>query len=829
MIDRIKQFFKFIWKYVGPVWRGIWHYSVFGAGFKKTGFLFKILRVLYTGVVSVLLLLIAMEINFLWIFGHMPGMKEVRNPKVALITEVYSADKKLMGTFFVEQRKPVPFEEIDSNTIKALIATEDIRFYEHHGLDLYALSSAFFSTVQGNKRGGSTITQQLVKNVFRTRKFGSKGLLGYVPVVRTIVAKLKEWITALKIEFFFNKQEILTMYLNAVDFGNNAFGIKTASEFYFSKVPRKLKTEESAMLIGLLKAPSYYNPKNNADRALERRNTVLSQMEKYGFIDTLQKVKLSKRPLKLKIKEIVQDKGIAPYFRSALVRELREWCEENEYNLFTDGLKIYTTIDSRIQKHAETAMGENIAQLQANFEYGFWGHKNWFDYKIAMEKRDLLQARPELKQIKDPSKLPQTGTQRMLRSLLKMSSVYKGLVQNGLSEDSALKVMDIPHEMTIYWRDSVKKVKMSATDSIKYYNQLLKCGMVAMDPKTGHIKAWVGGNDFDYFKYDHVNQAKRQSGSTFKPFLYAAAYEEGMGPCDEMVDQPVSITVLDKGKEVQWEPKNADHRCTYKPMTLRTAVGRSINTVAAMLTEKIGPDKVADMATRLGIKSKLDETMSIALGTSDVNLLELTNAYCPFVNEGKTVTPIFVTHILNDKGREIASFETEGKQVMTKENAFLMTFSLRGGVEEHDGTSRRLYSYGICYDNEIGGKTGTSENNADGWYVGITHDLVTGVWVGCDDMRIHLPGAQGQGGRTALPIYGRFMQLLYADPSTGIRKGKFMKPAKLEKSIDCYTPYVAPDTVAIDTSDEEWMNDSIMKILEGELEIPESELVPAEE
>lgn len=809
-----------------PYWKGLWHFSFFNrTRFKSIGFFKKFLSLGYTFILSLLLFLLAMEINFLWIFGHMPSMKEVRNPKIALITEVYTADKKLMGTFFVEQRKPVTFKQIHPKTVEALIATEDIRFYQHHGLDFYALSSAVFSTFQGNKRGGSTITQQLVKNVYRTRTFSAKGLLGYVPLVRTIIAKLKEWITALKIEFYYSKEDILTMYFNVVDFGNNSFGIKTASEYYFSKSPEKLKVEESAVLVGLLKAPSYYNPKNNLERARDRRNVVLSQMHKYGFIDSLSEVKLSSKKLRLKIKEIVQEQGIAPYFRAALVKELKDWCEENDYNVYTDGLKIYTTIDSRIQKHAETAVEENLAELQQAFENSFWGHSNWFDYKIALEKRDLLQARPELRKLKDKSQMPLTGTERMVKSLVEISSKYKSLLAQGFSKDSAWKEMEKKTDITVYWRGKTKETRMSAIDSIKYYNQLLKCGLVSIEPQTGHIKAWVGGNNWDYFKYDHVNQARRQAGSTFKPMLYAAAYEEGLGPCDEIVDKPVSIPVIDKGEEVMWEPKNADHRCTFKPMTLRTAVGRSINTVAAQLTQQIGPDKVVKMAQKLGIKSKLEPAMSIALGTNDVHLLELTNAYSAFVNEGKTVKPLFVTEIKDHKGNGIVKFKVEEKRVMTEENAYLMTFSLRGGIEERDGTSRALYRYGICYDNEIGGKTGTSENNADGWYVGITHNLITGVWVGCDDMRIHMQGQSGQGGRTALPVFGRFMQLLYEDPATGIKKGKFPKPSRLEKSTECQTIYIAQDTVVVDSFEDQWMNDSILRMIEeGALELPEEDL-----
>jgi penicillin-binding protein 1A len=832
-MDKIKGAFRFLINKLNdlrllllPFWKKLWYFSNFNKSrYASIGKAKKMLSWLYTIFISFILFIVAFETNFLWIFGHMPSMKEVRNPKIALITEVYSADKKLMGTFFVEQRTPVDFNEINPKTIEALIATEDVRFYKHHGLDFYALSSALIATIQGKKRGGSTITQQLVKNVYRTRNFNSKGLLGYIPLVRTIIAKLKEWITALKIEFYYSKKEILTMYFNVVDFGNNSFGIKTASEFYFSKNPSKLKVEEGALLVGLLKAPSYYNPKNSITKATERRNVVLSQMAKYSFITEKEKEKLSKKKVKLRVKEIVHEQGIAPYFRTALVKELKDWCDDNDYNVYTDGLKIYTTIDSRLQTHAEQAVEENMAQLQANFEGGFWGHGNWFDYKIALEKRDYQKLNPTPKPKKGQPKptVPLTPTEIMLLQIVEQSSQYKLLLNQGLSKDSVLALMEVKKPITIYWRGKTKKTNMSAIDSIKYYNQVLKCGLVAIEPKLGHVKAWVGGNHWDYFKYDHVNQAKRQAGSSFKPILYAAALESGMGPCDEFVDKPVSFPTIEDGKEVLWEPRNAERSYTYKPMSLRIAVAKSINTVAAQTTDKIGPNKVVKMAKKLKIDSKLDETLSIGLGTSDVTLLELTNAYTAFANKGKIRKPVLVTRIEDNKGEEIVTFKDKAEQAISEENAYLMTFLLRGSIEEGGGTSRKLYSYGVC-EGEIGGKTGTSNNNSDGWFVGVTPQLVAGVWVGCDNRLIHFENANGQGGRTALPIFGRFLQLVYNDKATGIKPGTFEKPSKLEKSIDCYTPYVAKDTTHLDEIDDSDIMDSLSKILD-QMQIP----VPEEE
>lgn len=818
ILNFLKEKLQQLLLFIRPYWKKLWHFSVFNRPrFKQVGIGQKLLSLGYTFVVCLFLFLFAIETNFLWIFGHMPSMKEVKNPKMALITEIYSAQKELMGTFYVEQRKPVAFEEINPNTVNALIATEDVRFYKHHGLDMRSLASAVFSTVKGNKRGGSTITQQLVKNVYRTRTFKAKGMLGYIPLVRTIIAKLKEWITAVKIEFFFSKKEILTMYLNVVDFGNNSFGIKTASEYYFSKTPLKLKTEESALLIGLLKAPTTYNPKNNLKRATERRNTVLSQMAKYGYITEKENEQLSNKKIRLRIKEIVQEKGIAPYFRDALVRNLKDWCEENDYNIYTDGLKIYTTIDGTMQRLAEQSVKENMAQLQASFESGFWGHGNWFDYHIALEKQEQrktiptgLNAKARKKAIEN---LPQTPTEEMFTYILEHSSVYRQLKNSGLSKDSVMALLSVKKPMTIYWRGDNRKEKMSSIDSLKYYYQLLKCGFVAIEPSTGHVKAWVGGNSWDYFKYDHVDQAKRQPGSSFKPILYAAALEKGKGPCDTYTDKPVSFDVIEDGKPAKWEPRNAERSYTYKPMTLRTAVARSINTVAAQVTSDIGPKAVVNMARKLQIESPLDPTLSIGLGTSDVTLLELVNSYTAFANRGKIRKPVLVTKILDSKGDNAGYTEPEEEQAMTEENAYLMTFLLRGGIEDAGGTSRRLYSYGIC-NGEIGGKTGTSNEYADGWFVGITPSLVAGSWVGCDDRRIHFNGANGQGGKTALPIYGRFMQLIYNNSAAGVSPGKFFKPDNLVKSTDCYIPYTEQGTTVLDTLDDTDIMDSLSKILE---------------
>ncbi|MDX2246437.1 MAG: transglycosylase domain-containing protein [Bacteroidia bacterium] len=786
-------------------WDKLWFYSFFNRSrFKQIGFGKKLLSLGYTLLACIALFILAMEMNFLWLFGYLPSMRDVINPRVSLPTEVYSSDNQLIGSFYIVQRKPVTFEEINPETIEALIATEDIRFYQHSGLDIYALFGAVFSTVSGSKRGGSTITQQLVKNIYDTRRASSGGLLGLIPVVSTISAKLKEWNTALKIEFFLEKNEILTLYLNAVDFGNNSHGLKIASEYYFSKEPKNLKTEESALLIGMLKGPSLYNPRKNLELAEERRNVVLSQMEKYGYLTTEEKEKLAKKPIRLKIKEIVKEKTVAPYFRAALVRDLTEWAEDNNYNLYTDGLKIYTTLDSRMQKYAETAVKQNMIWIQRSFESGFGGYKYWFDSKIAQEKKDYLKENPLPKgqKLSDVS-LPPMPTEILLQSLIEQSDTYKRLIASGKTKEETLEEMNKPARRTLFYQNNERNVRVSSVDSIKHIAQIMHCGLVSIEPTTGAVKAWVGGINWNWFQYDHIDQAKRQAGSTFKAILYAAALQNDLEPCSMFTDKPVSYLTENDGKEEIWDPQNSDEVFTNKEMTLRTAVAKSVNTIAAQVTEQIGPDEVIKMARKLGIESELDETLSIGLGPSSVSLLELTRAYTVFCNQGRLCETRLVDRILDYDNKEIEVFEPKSRKAISSRDAYSMVFMLRGSVEESGGTSRRLYNYGICNNNEVGGKTGTSTNYADGWYVGITPALVTGVWVGAENMKIHFENANGQGGRTALPIFGQYMQMVYSNSKTGIKRGKFTVPEDYDVNLECsktsskssaVTPSVAPAT-----------------------------------
>jgi len=731
-------------------------------------------------------------------------MKEVRNPKVPLITEVYSSDDVLLGTFSVERRTPITFEEIDTNTINALIATEDIRFYKHHGLDLYALFSAAFSTAKGNKRGGSTITNQLVKNIYKTRGKRSIGLMGYIPVVRTLIAKIKEWVTAIKIEFVYDKEEILTLYFNAVEYGNNTFGLKSASAYYFQKEPIELALEESALLVGILKGPSYYNPKSKPERALDRRNTVLAQMAKYNFIDSMRLVKTSKKKLELRIKEVKVETGLAPYFMAAVKRDLKDWCEENKYNLYTDGLKIKTTLNYRIHKHAETAVLENMRYIQQAFNAGLHGQKTWFDKKVIEERKELGLKGTAYRGGQVEGQL--APTELRLIKLLKQTKQFKSYVDAGVKEWEALQKMYEPHKMELFDYGKPKARTYSTVDSLKHMLQLLQCGLISIEAESGAVKAWVGGLNFKHFEYDHVDQAKRQPGSAFKPIVYTQALLSGIDPCTTLVDEPVDYTVIENGQEMVYTPQNSDRRFTYGPVKLRRALALSKNSIALKLMKEVDPENVVSLAQRMGIESALDPNLSLALGSDEVTLRELSQAYTVFVNRGLLVPVRLVESISDYNGKLISNFVvgSKSKRIIDEETAYKMTFLLRGTVEESGGTARRLLSYGLAYDGEIGGKTGTSNDYADGWFVGITPGLITGVWVGADDMRIRFTNSNGQGGRTALPIFGRFMQLVYSDKSTGVSRGKFSIPPGDISSLNCYPAgiYIAPDTTVLGDSME---------------------------
>jgi penicillin-binding protein 1A len=739
----------------------------------------KFLRYSVVVLYFIILLFCAIEINFLWLFGYSPTYKDITTPNMRIASELYTADGQLIGKYYKENRTPIDFNQITKGTINALIATEDVRFYKHIGIDFFSVFSSAASTVSGDKRGGSTITQQLAKNLYRTRNNKQQGAIKYIPVARTIVYKLKEWTTAIKLEHQYTKDEILTMYFNTVPFGNNTYGLKTAAKKYFNKETEKLDLHHSAMLVGMLKATTTYNPENNPEKTIERRNVVLSQMAKYNYISRQEYDNYSKKPLGITMGEIVEDNRGDSYLRSAVARYLEDWCDQNGYDLYESGLKIYTTIDSKLQKYAEEAMREQMKILQQRLNNA-WGDQNPWRDSNGDEIKDF----------------PEKAAQR-----LPIYNVLKRKFNN--NQDSIDYYLNKPKKMKVFSWNGDKEVEFSTMDSIKYYAKILNTGMMTMDPTNGHIKVWVGGVDFDHFNFDHVNQAKRQAGSTFKPFAYLAALESGMSPCDKFVDRPVKIAYDEANTTKYWEPKNADFSFSGREMTLRHAMGRSVNSVTAQITEQVGWDNVVKYAHACGIESELKSVPSVSLGSNDVSVYEMVKAYSTFLNRGKRTEPILVHKIADHEGRTIEEFKTKQKQVISEEIAWLMLYMFRGGMDEPGGTSQSLWEWDLWKKgNQIGGKTGTSSDYVDGWYMGITKDLVTGVWVGCDERSVHFrTSGTGEGSHTALPIFGRFMEKVYRDPSTGYTYGPFPKPTvEITREYNCQTVYIPADTLAVDTS-----------------------------
>ncbi|PRD48246.1 transglycosylase domain-containing protein [Sphingobacterium haloxyli] len=743
----------------------------------------KVVRYFLIAVYSLIVLVCAVQLNFLWLFGYSPTKKDIVLPTLHVSSELYTADSVLIGRYFEEDRDPVGYDSISENILNALIATEDVRFYKHNGVDFIGLFSSALSTLRGDKRGGSTVTQQLAKNLYRTRYHQSQGLLGGIPGLRLVVTKFKEWMTAYKLESKYDKKEIITMYLNTVSFSNNAYGIKSASLRYFNKQPNQLSATEAAVLIGMLKGTTLYNPIRNPDKSKERRNVVLKQMQKEGYISQEQYISFAKEPLDLNVNNPDRGGTNDSYLRAAVEKWLEKWSEEHDVDIYTAGLKIYTTIDSRMQQLAEETVTKQMKGLQERLDNTWRNEEPWRDKSGAVISGFLEEK---------ARKLP------VYTSLMKQ---YRN------DEEKVFQIMHRPKEMTIFTWEGDKKVEMSTMDSLKHYVSMLNTGMMAMDPYNGEIKVWVGGINHRYYKFDHVNQAKRQAGSTFKPFVYLTALENGMEPCDKYEDKPVRLDFVNKqGEKEVWEPKNADWSFSYRNMSLRWAMARSLNTITAQITKDVGWNKIVETAHRCGIESHLESVPSVGLGSNDVSVFEMVNAYATFVNEGKRVEPVLVSEIYNSEGKRIASFKTKEEQVISPENAWLMTYMLRGTIEEPGGTSQALWEWDLFgHENQIGGKTGTSSDYVDGWYMGVTKDLVAGVWVGCDEQSIRFKNSQtGEGSKTALPIYAAFMETLYTRPELGVTKGKFPDPkVAIKKKYNCPSPRIRVEVQSDSTVLEE--------------------------
>jgi penicillin-binding protein 1A len=736
----------------------------------------------FIGFVSIIVYLLSVDNNLFYLFGSSPSLDRLENPRNDQASELFTTDGELIGKYFRENRSPVGYEKMSPVLLHALVATEDIRYYEHSGIDLAAIGSAAYGSLKGDARGASTITQQLAKNLYKTRTDDSKGVLGHIPGLNIVISKTKEWLTAIKLEQRYTKEEILAMYLNTVDFGSNSFGIKVAAKTFFNVSPDSLKIEEAAVLVGLLKAPTYYSPRFNPENATRRRNTVLEQMAKYDFINKEQADSLSKTPLVLQYSVENHYDGPATYFRGAVADYLKEWCKQNGYDLYRDGLKIYTTIDSRMQKHAEAAMEEHMRMLQKRFD-NHWKDKNpWVD--------------------ESGKEIP-----GFIEETIKRTAYYQGLKKKYGNDTNAInRELNTPREMKVFTWDSnslEKTVTMSPLDSLAYYKHFLHGGMMTMDPFTGHIKAWVGGINYKYFKYDHVKQARRQPGSTFKPFVYVAAIDNGFSPCDKLVDKRITVNYIENGEKKTWSPTNADWSYTGAPMTLRRAMGKSVNSVTVQLSEKIGWETVVKYAKRLGITSPLQAVPSIGLGPSDVSVYEMVGAYSTFPNHGFYTLPMFITRIEDRNGNLIHEFVPKQKKVLSDETAFLMMHMLKGGMEEPGGTSQALWEYDLWKGNEIGGKTGTTSNHSDGWFMGVTKDLVTGIWVGGEDRSIHFRTSNlGEGSKTALPVFGIYMEKIYQDKNLGYTMGRFPGPTvEISKKYNCTTVLPrqeVPDSLNLD-------------------------------
>lgn len=779
-MNKIKQCLATLWQKIRAFWP--WYKNLY----KGRAWYTKSLIGFVSCIAAFFIYLGMVDTNFLWLFGKSPGFSRIMNPETHQASEIYSADGKLIGKFFNENRTPVKFEDVNPTFWKVLVDTEDERFYKHHGIDFTGmLAAAKDMIVHHDARGASTITQQLAKNMFRVRTQYSTGLLGYIPGIKMLVMKSKEWIIATKLELVYDKKDILTMYANTVDFGSNAFGIKTACKTYFNTTPSELTLDQMAVLVGMLKATTYYNPRINPKNSLKRRNIVLSNMLRHNDINRAQYDSISAKPITLNYSVESNYDGKALYYREYLASYLKDWCEENDYDLYSSGLKIYTTLDSRMQEYAEQAAIKQMKIVQRNFK-NHWGNEEpWQD-----ENHKVIPG--------------------FIEGIAKKLPVYKYLSNKfENSPDSIDYYLNKPHTVKLFdYEKGFIEEQMSTMDSIRYMVHFMHCAFVAMEPQTGAVKAWVGDINFNTWKYDKVT-AMRQPGSTFKLFVYTEAMNQGLTPCDKRRDEYFSMQVFDKKKnqEVTWAPTNANGSFSGDSMALKSAFARSINSVAVRLGQEMGISRIVETAHKMGIKSPLDATPALALGSSDINLLELANSYCTIANDGVHHEPVVVTRIVDKDGNVVYTAPTAEEQAIPYRSAFFMQQLLMGGLREPGGTSMSFGGYlGDSYkDTDWGGKTGTSNNHSDAWFMGVSPKLVVGAWVGGEYRCIHFrTGALGQGSRTALPICGYFVQALLSDPNFKQYHAKFGKPkddAILSSMYNCasYYSHSKRDTLQTDS------------------------------
>ena len=694
------------------------------------------------------------------VFGTMPTFDELENPRTNLATEIISADGKVLGTYYIENRSNVRYSELSHYMPEALISIEDERFTEHSGIDERALFRVAFGVLTGNKKGGgSTITQQLAKNLFPRGENLSTGKL--------VLRKFQEWITATKLEHNYSKEEIIAMYLNTVAFGHNAYGIRSAASTFFDKKPSEMNIEECALMAGVVNAPTRYSPVRNPNNALSRRNLVLTKMAENGYITQAECDSISQIPIDMSHFSVKDhNSGQATYFREFLRGELNDWAKNTTradgqpYNIYRDGLRIYTTIDSRMQRYAEEAVREFMGgELQPMFYKHWKGQKNAPFSNVTADEIDHI-----------------------LETSMKRSDRYRILKNAGMPMDSIKAEFDRPVPMTIFSWDGPIDTVMSPMDSIRYYKWFLQASLISIESHTGHVKAYVGGLDYRFFKYDHVTQARRQVGSTFKPFLYSLAMQEGeYTPCTKIPNIQYNIQ-LEDGKV--WSPGNSGGRVG-EEITLKYALAQSNNWISAYLMNQFGPNAVIAQARRMGVESPIDAVPAICLGVCDLKLIEMVGAMSTFANQGVYIKPMFITRIEDKNGNVIQRFSPEESEAMSELTAYKMIELMKGVVQS--GTGIRLRSlYG--FNNPIAGKTGTTQKNSDGYFMGITPDLTTGVWVGAEDRSVHFRSTKlGQGSHTALPIWALYMKKVYADKNLGISKGDFTKPniPGVDLNFDC--------------------------------------------
>ncbi len=693
--------------------------------------------------------------------GFMPSFEELENPRSLQASEVLSDDGQTLGYIGLENRSNVTYDQISPNLINALIATEDVRFHRHSGIDIRSLGRVLFKTLVGGNRssgGGSTITQQLAKNLF-PREHKSK--------VGTVFSKFKEWVVAVKLEHNYSKQEILAMYFNTVDFGSNAYGIKTACKTFFDKQPSELDVDEAAILVGLLKAPSTYSPVRHPDNSLARRNTVLSQMNRYDYLSDEDLAKYQAKPIDMsRYSPQSHNDGIATYLREYLRTYMKDWCKHHRkpngeyYNVHKDGLKIYTTIDSRMQRYAEQAVREHFSkEIQPAFERELKSRKGnpFCDITKEQEEKILTQA-------------------------MRQSDRYRALKDAGMSQKEIRAAFDEKVSMRVFSWQGIKDTTMTPWDSLIYCKKFLNAGLMSVEPGTGYVRAYVGGINYRYFKYDNV-QSHRQVGSTFKPFVYTMALQDlGMYPCTEVPNSEVCFEVWG---QPDWCPRNSSHEREGEMVTLKWALAHSINWVSAYLMKQGSPEQVVNIARKMGVRSPIDVVPAIAVGTPEITVYEMAGAMATYANKGEYVEPIFVSRIEDNKGMVLERFTAKRSQALNEATAYMMLELMKGVVQS--GTGVRLnYKYGLNkYTTNIAGKTGTTQNNSDCWFVGITPKLATAVWTGGELRSIHFRNmTYGQGAAVALPIFGYYMKRIYEDPSIKFYRGDFDRPS-VPIEMDC--------------------------------------------